>query len=253
MSGFDPKDSTVSDLPVPDYVQGLQEGMDSIKVAVLEKDKLEGVDPDVLQIYNQTLDLLEKKGAQITEMKFPSWEYSLWCYYLIAPSEASTNLARYDGVRYGTRHKDSQNLQSLYKKTRTEGFGQEVKRRILLGTFALSSGYYDAYYRQATRVRQMICQEFQNAFETVDFILTPTSPETAFRIGEKEDPLVMYLSDKFTVLANLTGLPALSIPVGLSTNGLPIGLQIIGNFFQEMRLFRLAFLIEKHVRFNKSK
>jgi len=204
-------------------------------------------------MYSGILNLLEKMGAELHEMDFPSWEYALACYYIIAPSEASSNLARYDGVRYGFRHPASENLREMYLNTRTEGFGQEVKRRILLGTFALSSGYYDAYYLKGARTRRIICQEFEQAFKKVDFILTPTAPEPAFLIGEKKDPIAMYLSDKFTVTANLAGLPAISIPVNLTKQNLPLGLQIIGNYFQESLLFRLAFLLEKKVKFRQIK
>jgi aspartyl-tRNA(Asn)/glutamyl-tRNA(Gln) amidotransferase subunit A len=191
-------------------------------------------------------------GAELLEMDFPSWEYALACYYLIAPSEASSNLARYDGVRYGLRHPSAENLKEMYLGTRTEGFGPEVKRRILLGTFALSSGYYDAYYLKAAKTRSLICGEFKEVFKKVDFILTPTTPEPAFLIGAKEDPIAMYLSDVFTVTANLAGIPAISIPVGLTKQGLPIGLQVMADYFQESLLFKLAFLLEKKVKFKKT-
>ena len=251
LAGYDSKDATVSDQPVPDYTRGIKRPLSRLRVGILDKRKLEAVDPEVFRLYQETLSILKDEGAQIFEIPLPLWEYALSCYYVIAPSEASSNLARFDGVRYGYRDKHSKSLKSMYTKTRTDGFGREVRRRILMGTFALSSGYYEAYYSKAVQVRQSISQAFKKSFEKVDFILTPTAPEPAFPIGEKEDPIAMYLSDIFTVVVNLVGLPALSLPVGLSREGLPVGMQIIGNFFQEMALFRLAFLLEKNVRFNK--
>ncbi len=253
ISGADSRDSTLSNQPIPDYPKEMKKDLRSIKVAYLKENMLENVDSDVKDAYLKILILLEDMGAELREMEFPSWKYALACYYIIAPSEASSNLARYDGVRYGFRHLESFNLKEMYLKTRTEGFGQEVKRRILLGTFALSSGYYDAYYLKATQTRRLICREFEEAFKKVDFILTPTAPEPAFLIGAKEDPIAMYLSDIFTVTANLAGVPALSLPVGLSDEKLPLGIQVIGNFFQESSLFRLAFLLEKKVKFNQTK
>lgn len=252
IAGQDGKDSTLSSLPVPEYSNEMRRGLKLIRAAYLKEERLEGIDPEVKKTYIKTLKLLEDAGAELYGMSFPSWEYALPCYYVIAPCEASSNLARYDGVRYGFRHPRSSGLKDMYLNTRTEGFGREVKRRILLGTFALSSGYYDAYYLKAARTRSFICKEFEQAFEKVDFILTPTTPEPAFLIGEKEDPIAMYLSDKFTAAANLAGIPAISIPVGLSERKLPIGIQIMGNFFQESMLFKLAFLLEKKVKFNKN-
>lgn len=251
IGGFDAKDSTSSCESIPDYQKEMMKKLQSLKIAFLQENMLEGIDEGVKEMYYHTLKLLEQMGAELYEMDFPSWDYALACYYIIAPSEASSNLARYDGVRYGYRQTDSPTLKEMYVKTRTEGFGPEVKRRILLGTFALSSGYYEAYYVKAARTRRLITQEFMEAFNKVDYILTPTTPEPAFLIGAKEDPIAMYLSDKFTVSANLAGIPALSLPVGWSEEGLPIGLQIIGNFFQESRLFKLAFAIEKKVKFRK--
>ena len=213
---------------------------------------IESIDSDIKDLYQKNLLILEKMGAELQEMEFPSWEYALPCYYIIANSEASSNLARYDGVRYGFRSQESANLNGMYSSTRTKAFGEEVKRRILLGTFALSSGYYDNYYLKATKIRSLISKEFKRAFERVDFILTPTTPEPAFLLGAKKDPISMYQSDRFTVTANLVGLPAISLPVGLNKQKLPIGLQIVGNFFQESLLFKLAFLIEKKVEFKKS-
>lgn len=253
IAGHDSRDSTLTTQKVPLYLKEMKESLKSIKAAYMSEEMIEGIDQDVKETYYRTIDSLEDMGGELYEMDFPSWKYALACYYIIAPSEASSNLARYDGIRYGFRHPESKSLKDMYLNTRTEGFGQEVKRRIILGTFALSSGYYDAYYLKATKTRSIVCSEFKNAFKKVDFILTPTAPEPAFLIGEKEDPIAMYLSDKFTVTANLAGIPAISIPVGLSKKKLPIGFQIMGNFFQESRLFKLAFLLEKKVQFRKNK
>jgi len=254
IAGHDLCDSTSSAQPVPDYQEEMKERLNPIKAAYLGEKILEGIDLEVKDIYYKTLQLLEESGAQLFEKEFPLWKYALPCYYIIAPSEASSNLARYDGVRYGFRDPDYSNLREMYVQTRTEGFGEEVKRRILLGTFALSSGYYDAYYLKAAKTRSLIYQEFQRTFEEVDYILTPTTPEPAFLIGEKkDDPISMYLSDIFTITANLAGLPAISLPAGLSRGGLPLGFQIIGKHFHESDLFRLAFLIENKVKFYRYK
>ncbi|NIM91314.1 MAG: Asp-tRNA(Asn)/Glu-tRNA(Gln) amidotransferase subunit GatA [Candidatus Aminicenantes bacterium] len=253
IAGSDPQDSTVSSQPVPDYRKEMRRELPSPKAAYLKDKVLDGIDPEVKDNYYRTLSVLEETGAELREMDFPSWEYALACYYLIAPSEASSNLSRYDGVRYSFRHPRYSNLKEMYLNTRSEGFGREVKRRILLGTFALSSGYYDDYYLKAAQARKLICQEFEKAFKKVDFILTPTAPEPAFLFGEKEDPVAMYLSDIFTVTANLAGIPALTMPVGLSQKGLPIGIQIMASFFQESCIFKLAFLLEKKVKFDNNK
>jgi len=251
IAGFDAKDSTSSPRPVPDYREEIKQDLTSIKVAYLKEAMIKGIDPEIKDAYEKMLKIIEEMGGELFEIDFPSWEYALACYYIIAPSEASSNLARYDGVRYGWRHQQSSTLKEMYLNTRTEGFGQEVKRRIILGTFALSSGYYDAYYLKATKTRSLICQDFERAFQKVDFILTPTTPEPAFMIGAKADPIAMYLTDIFTVTANLAGIPALSLPVGLTKQSLPVGIQIMGNFFQESNLFKLAFLIEKKVKFRQ--
>jgi len=251
ISGHDVMDSTSSSLPVPDFEVEVKKGMKTIKAAYLCEEMLEGVDSEVEDIYYSTIRVLEDMGAELYEMKFPMWEYALACYYIVATSEASSNLARYDGVRYGFRHSLSKNINEMYKNTRTEGFGLEVKRRIILGTFALSSGYYDDYYVKAAKTRGLIRKELDEAFQKVDFILTPTTPEPAFLIGAKEDPIAMYLSDKFTVSANLAGIPAITVPVGLNKKNLPVGIQILGDVFQESLLFRLAFLLEKKVKFKK--
>lgn len=251
VSGHDPRDSTSSPIEVPDYLADLSKPLDAIKVGIISEDLLKDVNPEVKEAFFLTVKQLEDEGAQIEELHFPSWSVALPCYYLIAPSEASSNLARYDGVRYGYRDLRETRLHSMYQATRTSGFGPEVKRRIILGTFALSAGYYEAYYGQATKARWVISQEFRQALKKVDFILTPTTPEPAFRFGAKADPIAMYLSDIFTVTANLAGVPALSLPVACSSTGLPIGIQLIGDFFQESKLFKLAFLVEKKVEFKK--
>jgi aspartyl-tRNA(Asn)/glutamyl-tRNA(Gln) amidotransferase subunit A len=253
IAGFDPRDSTSSNRPVPDYQKEMKGKMSSIKAAYLKEEDIEGISSEVKESYYKTRHVLEEMGAELYEMSFPSWEYALACYYIIAPSEASSNLARYDGVRYGFRDSRYSNLKEMYLNTRSEGFGKEVKRRLLLGTFALSSGYYDAYYLKAAKARRLIYQEFEEAFEKVDFILTPTTPEPAFLLGEKEDPIAMYLSDIFTVTANLAGIPALTLPVGMSKENLPLGIQILTNFFNESSIFKLAFLLEKKVKFGNNK
>ncbi|MFB0566321.1 MAG: Asp-tRNA(Asn)/Glu-tRNA(Gln) amidotransferase subunit GatA [Candidatus Aminicenantaceae bacterium] len=253
ISGLDPKDSMSSPLTVPDYQREIKEEIALIKVAFLKEKFIKDIDSEVRDRYFMTLRFLEEAGAELHEMDFPYWEYALACYYIIATSEASSNLARYDGVRYGFRHRRYSNLKEMYQNTRTSGLGQEVKRRVLLGTFALSSGYYDAYYLRAAKTRKLIRQEFESAFEKVDFILTPTTPEPAFLLGEKKDPISMYLSDVFTVAANLAGIPALTLPVGLTKKNLPLGIQIMANFFQESSIFKLAFLLEKKIKFDNNK
>ncbi|MFC2157602.1 Asp-tRNA(Asn)/Glu-tRNA(Gln) amidotransferase subunit GatA [Acidobacteriota bacterium] len=251
ISGYDPKDSTSSRKPVPSFTEEYNNDIKPIRVGYLGEHKLAGIKPEVRQRYRDVLEILTGCGIEIVEMEFPSWEFALQCYYVIAPCEASSNLSRYDGVRFGFRSTRSSSLEDMYFDSRTEGFGEEVKRRILLGTFALSSGYRDAYYLKASGVRELIRREMQTAFRTVDFILTPTTSEEAFRLGEKADPMAMYSCDQFTVVANLAGIPALSIPMGWSCSGLPLGLQILGNYFQECTLFKLAFLLEKNVKFSK--
>lgn len=251
IAGQDPRDSTTAAQPVPDYLSELTRPLTSLRIGLISEDLLEGIDPEIKVAFERVVGYLAQEGAQFEEIEFPSWKIALPCYYVIAPSEASSNLARYDGVRYGFRDRAAARLHAMYEKTRTNGFGAEVKRRIILGTFALSAGYYEAYYGQANRARHLIAHEFSSALKKVDFILTPTTPEPAFRFGAKADPIAMYLSDIFTVTANLAGVPAISLPVGMTETGLPIGLQIIGDFFQESKLFRLAFLLEKKVEFRK--
>jgi aspartyl-tRNA(Asn)/glutamyl-tRNA(Gln) amidotransferase subunit A len=205
--------------------------------------------PDIIKLWEKGSDWLKDRGAEIVDVSLPHTKYALPTYYVIAPAEASSNLARYDGVRYGYRN--SQNtLDELYAYSRGEGFGNEVQRRILIGTYVLSAGYYDAYYRKAQKVRRLIKEDFQRIYRDVDFILTPTAPNEAFKVGEKLDPITMYMNDIFTVPTSLAGLPAISIPSGLSKNNLPLGIQLIGNYFQEQSLIQLASLLEKELKFN---
>ncbi len=252
ISGFDRRDSTSADIRVPNYLSEIDELPERIRAGFLEEAALKGVNSEVASSYFKVRDLLSRLGVEIVELNFPSWELALPCYYVIAPSEASSNLARYDGVRYGLRERAS-GLAEMYVRTRTAGFGSEVKRRILLGTFALSSGYYDAYYLKATSARRVISRELKSAFEVVDFVITPTTPEPAFKLGEKQDPISMYLQDYFTVVANLAGIPGISIPCGLSSNGLPLGVQLLTRPFDESKLFKFAFLLEKNIKFKNNR
>lgn len=252
IAGFDPRDSTSARFPVPDYFSDLGEFSEKIRIGLLTESSLKGVKQEIAENYHRVQALMAELGFETKSLDFPSWQVALPSYYVIAPSEASSNLARYDGVRYGFRA-EARDLSDMYVKTRTQGFGSEVKRRILLGTFALSSGYYDAYYAKASRARQVITRELQAAFERVDFILTPTTPEAAFKVGEKRDPISMYLQDYFTVTANLSGIPGISIPSGLTAAGLPVGLQILSRPFEESKLFKFAFKLEKSFDFQNNR
>ena len=245
ISGHDPRDSTSSKREVPKFTQELGKNIKGLRVGIVREFMEDGVEEGVKRAFEGFLKDMEKEGAYIEEISLPHVKYSKPCYYIIAPSEASSNLARYDGVRFGYRTEKYQDLIDMYSKTRDEGFGPEVKRRILLGTFALSAGYYDAYYLKAMRVRRLITQDFEKAFERVDLIATPTSPTVAFRFGEKtDDPIAMYLSDVFTVSVNLAGLPGISIPIGMSNN-LPVGGQLIGKAFDEASLLRVSYWWEQ--------
>ncbi len=240
MAGFDPKDSTSIDTPVPDYTTELDRPLDGLRIGLPKEYFSEGLDDGVAQVVREAIAELEAQGARIKEISLPNTHLAVPAYYIIAPAEASSNLARYDGVRYGYRCQDPKDLLDLYCRSRGEGFGAEVKRRIMVGTYALSAGYYDAYYLKAQKVRRLIRDDFLRAFEEVDVIAGPTTPETAFRLGEKSaDPVAMYLSDIYTIAVNLAGLPALSLPAGLH-GGLPVGLQLIGADFQEGRLLNVA-------------
>ena len=254
IAGHDPMDSTSADVPVPDYTKALRKkDLKKLTVGVPMEFFAEGLDPEVEQAVKAAIGELKNLGGTIKEIHLPRTDAAVAVYYVIATAEASSNLARYDGVKFGLRAKETKDLLDLYTKTRQEGFGPEVKRRIMLGTYALSSGYYDAYYGKAQAVRTLICQDFRTAFQDVDLIVTPVTPTPAFRLGEKsEDPLQMYLSDIYTISINLAGLPAISVPCGFSKAGLPIGVQLIGRPFEEETLLRAAHAYEQstqwHVR-----
>ena len=245
IAGRDPLDSTSADVPVPDYTATLGDDIAGKTIGVPRELLGEGLDDAVRQKILAAIDNFKELGAEIVDVEVPHAKYGIAVYYIIATAEASSNLARFDGVRYGFRAKDSNELRKMYFKTREEGFGAEVKRRIMLGTYVLSSGYYDAYYAKAQKVWTLVKLDYQTAFEKCDAILTPTSPTVAFKLGAKtEDPLAMYLNDIYTVSANLAGVPAISVPCGLSDEGLPIGLQLIGNFWSEAVLLNLAHTYE---------
>ena len=241
MAGFDPRDSTSMTQVTPDYEATLEMDLTGLKLGLPREFFDESVDGQVLQGVRDALTIFEQMGAQLIDVELPNSAAGIPCYYVIAPAEASSNLARFDGVRYGHRAADCEDLLTLYEKTRAEGFGEEVKRRILIGTYALSAGYYDAYYLKAQKIRRIIAEDFDRAFKQCDIIAGPTAPTSAFGLGEKaEDPVAMYLNDIFTNTVNLAGLPALSLPVGLDQGGLPIGLQFIGRFMDEGRLLSAA-------------
>jgi aspartyl-tRNA(Asn)/glutamyl-tRNA(Gln) amidotransferase subunit A len=240
MAGFDPQDSTSVDAPVPDYVAALDAPLAGVKVGIIKEFLDEGLDHENERRIREALAALERLGAGLREVSLPNLPLSVPVYYVVAPAECSSNLARYDGVRFGHRCKDPRDLQDLYRRSRGEGFGAEVKRRIMTGTYVLSAGYYDAYYLKAQRVRQLITADFKRAFGEVDVLVGPTSPTAAFRIGAKTaDPITMYLNDIYTIGANLAGLPALSVPCGF-VGGLPVGLQIVGPHFAEARILNVA-------------
>ena len=246
IAGRDANDSTTADVAVPDYGATLDKDIKGRKIGVPQALFGEGLDEEVREAVLNSIENFSKLGAEIVPIKLPYAKYGIAVYYIIATAEASSNLARYDGVRYGFRAEGSHELREMYRKTREEGFGAEVKRRIMLGTYVLSSGYYDAYYAKAQKVRALVKKDYEKAFAAVDAILTPTSPSVAFKIGEKsDDPLAMYLSDIYTVSANLAGIPGVSVPCGLSSEGLPIGTQLLGNFWSEDVLLNLANVYEK--------
>jgi len=246
VAGFDPRDSTSVDTPVPDYRATLKDGIKGLRVGLPKEYFIDGLDPEVKQAVDAAIATLKEQGAEPVEVELPHTDYAVACYYLIATAEASSNLARYDGVRYGERVDNGEGLIGMYAQTRAAGFGAEVKRRIMLGTYALSSGYYDAYYLKAQKVRTLIRDDFSKAFEQVDVIATPVAPTPAFKLGDKvDDPLQMYLSDIFTIPVNLAGTCAMSLPCGFSQAGLPIGLQLIGKPFDEATLLRTAWSFEQ--------
>src|SRR6202140_1823376 len=246
IAGRDPMDSTSADLPVPDYVAELDKPVKGMKVGVAKEYFGEGLDAELRSAIEDAIEKLAKLGCEIVDVSLPHTKYAIPAYYIVATAEASSNLARFDGVRYGYRAKDVRNLSEMYRRSRDEGFGAEVKRRIMLGTYALSAGYYDAYYLKAQKVRTLLTQDFEEAFKKVDAIVGPVSPTAAFKLGEKvDDPLAMYLADIYTVTANLAGIPGISIPVGLTKAKLPIGMQIFGKHFAESTILRVANAYEK--------
>ncbi|WP_339712447.1 Asp-tRNA(Asn)/Glu-tRNA(Gln) amidotransferase subunit GatA [uncultured Sneathiella sp.] len=249
MAGFDPKDSTSVDMPVPDFEAALTGDIRGLKVGIPKEYRTDAMSPEIDTLWQKGIDWMKAAGAEIVEISLPHTKYALPAYYIIAPAEASSNLARYDGVRFGLRV-EGKDLNDMYASTRAEGFGDEVKRRLLIGTYALSAGYYDAYYLKAQKVRTRIADDFRDAYKNVDVILTPTAPSAAFSFGEKsDDPLAMYLNDVFTVPASLAGLPGISVPAGLSEEGLPLGLQLLGRPFDEETVFRAAGVLEEAAGF----
>jgi aspartyl-tRNA(Asn)/glutamyl-tRNA(Gln) amidotransferase subunit A len=250
MAGHDPKDSTSAPVAVPDFEAALTGDIRGLRVGIPKEYRIDGMAGEIDALWRQGVDWLEAAGAETIEVSLPHTRYALATYYIVAPAEASSNLARYDGVRYGLRV-PGDTLDEMYENTRGEGFGAEVRRRILIGTYVLSAGYYDAYYLKAQKVRTLIARDFREAFETVDVILTPTAPSDAFAIGDKmDDPITMYLNDVFTVPTSLAGLPGISVPAGLSARGLPLGLQLIGRPFDEETVLRTAGVLEQAAGFD---
>lgn len=249
-AGHDPKDSTSAPREVPHWSQDLTPSMNGLKVGIPKEYRVDGMPTEIETLWQQGIDWLKDEGAEIVDVSLPHTKYALPTYYIIAPAEASSNLARYDGVRYGLRNTEGENLLDMYEMTRAEGFGDEVKRRIMIGTYVLSAGYYDAYYVKAQKVRRLIQQDFIKAYEKCDVLLTPTAPSAAFAIGENEDdPIKMYLNDVFTVPASLAGMPSMSVPAGLDAQGLPLGLHIIGRAWDEQTVLNTGLAIEKAARF----
>jgi len=249
MSGFDERDSTSADRPVPDFRAACARGVKGLRIGIPSEYRVEGMAPEIENLWQAGIDWLRQQGAEIVDVSLPHTRYGLPVYYIVAPAEASSNLARYDGVRFGARV-DGEDLIDLYERTRAAGFGAEVKRRIMIGTYVLSAGYYDAYYLRAQKVRALMLRDFDEAFARVDAILTPTAPSAAFAIGEKmDDPVTMYLNDVFTVPSNLAGVPAMSVPAGLDARGLPLGLQVIGRHFDEETVFAVSGALERAAGF----
>jgi len=249
MAGHDPKDSTSVEMPVPDFRQALTGDIRGLKVGIPTEYRLDGLAPEIAKLWEDGVAWLKAAGAEIKEISLPHTKYALPTYYIIAPAEASSNLARYDGVRFGLRV-PGKTLDEMYELTRAAGFGKEVKRRIMIGTYVLSAGYYDAYYLKAQRLRALIARDFTEAFKDIDVVLTPSTPSAAFGADEKsDDPIAMYLNDVFTVTVNLAGLPGISVPAGLDSQGLPLGLQLIGRAFDEETLFRVGHVVEKAANF----
>lgn len=252
LAGYDPKESTSVQTEVPDYRQFIGRDITGWKVGIPKEYFVEGIDPEVAAAVKKAIAVVEKCGGKIVDITLPHTQYCLAVYYIIAPAEASSNLARYDGVKYGFRAADARDLAEMYQKTRRQGFGAEVKRRIMIGTYALSAGYYDAYYGKASQVRALIRRDFDEAFRKCDVILTPTTPTPAFKIGEKtDDPLQMYLSDIFTISTNLAGIPGISVPCGYTAAGLPMGVQFLAGHFEEGKLLQIASAYEKNAAIEK--
>lgn len=252
ISGYDQMDSTSVKQDVPHFSSTLSQGVEGMKVGVPREYFTEGLDPEVEGIVRNGINVLRDSGAEIVDVSLPHTEYCVAVYYLIAPSEASSNLARYDGALYGYRKPEMETLLDMYKKTRSEGFGAEVKRRILIGTYALSSGYYDAYYKKASQVRTLILNDFKKAFETCDVLISPVTPTPAWKMGENtDDPLAVYMSDILTISANLAGIPGMSVPGGFTKKGLPVGVQLQGAHFQEEKLFRAGLSLERAIDLEK--
>ena len=251
MASYDEKDATSSKVAIPDFSSFIGQDIKGLKVGIPQEYRQDGMNEEIVAYWDKAIEMLKERGAEIVSVSLPHTKYALPAYYVIAPAEASSNLARYDGIRYGNRVAGN-GLDDLYLNTRTEGFGKEVKRRILIGTYVLSAGYYDAYYLKAQKVRRLVKNDFEEAFKQCDVILAPTSPIEAFPIGDKkmlENPINMYLNDVFTVSINLAGLPALSLPIGLSKNGLPLGMQLIGKAFDEGTIFKTAYQLETDAKF----
>ena len=254
MSGYDQRDSTCINTPVPPYSKTVEEPLTGLRIGVAKEHFVDGLDEEVESAINAALDVYEAQGADIREISLPHSQYAVSVYYLIAPSEASSNLARYDGVHYGHRAASFENMVDMYAASRGEGFGHEVKRRVMLGTYALSAGYYDAYYLKALKVRRLIREDFDKAFQQVDVILSPVSPTPAFKLGEHDDdPLGMYLADVYTIGANLAGLPGISVPAGMSSGGLPIGLQLLAPPLEEERVLRAARMFERETSWHRQR
>jgi aspartyl-tRNA(Asn)/glutamyl-tRNA(Gln) amidotransferase subunit A len=252
ISGHDPRDSTSANIAVPDFTSALKKSVKGMKIGIPREYFIEGMDPDVDNAVRDAVKTLEGLGAAVREVTLPHTAYAIAAYYILATSEASSNLARYDGVKYGVRAEGAKDLLDMYMKSRSQGFGPEVKRRIMLGTYALSAGYYDAYYKKSQQVRTLIKRDFDEAFKSVDIIATPTAPTAAFKIGEKSaDPLQMYLSDIFTISVNLAGIPGISIPCGFTKNNLPIGLQLLGRHFDEESVLHASFAYEQATDWHK--
>jgi aspartyl-tRNA(Asn)/glutamyl-tRNA(Gln) amidotransferase subunit A len=254
IGGKDRRDSTSADIALPDFTQALTGDVKRLRIGIPQEYFIEGIDPEVERSVRDAIKVLEELGAVTAHISLPHTEYGVAVYYILAPSEASSNLARYDGIKYGFRTPEWSNLRDMYMRTRDEGFGAEVKRRIMLGTYALSAGYYEAYYKKAQQVRTLILGDFEASFRQVDVIMAPTAPTPAFQIGEKtDDPLQMYLSDVFTVPVNLAGIPGVSLPCGFSSAGLPIGLQIIGKPFDEQTVLQVAYAFEQQTNYHRRK